>query len=131
MAVGPDLELPVVQERQPACTDQGLCSPAVVGGLSATWSSDFKAGHTPERTVIEAQAPAGEVNGGHQQRTYEVVGFLKPLHGVSLHGVLVLPALAWMLSFTDWDEARRTRVVAFSVAGYGLAILVALTYSLA
>jgi hypothetical protein len=23
MAFGPDLELPVVQERQPACTDQG------------------------------------------------------------------------------------------------------------
>jgi hypothetical protein len=72
-----------------------------------------------------------EVNGGHQQRAYEVVGFLKPLHGVSLHGVLVLPALAWLLSFTDWDEDRRTRAVALGVAGYGLAILLALAYSLA
>ncbi len=71
-----------------------------------------------------------EVNGGHQQRAYDVVGFLKPLHGVSLHGVLVLPALAWLLSFTGWGEARRTRVVALGVAGYGLAILAALAYSL-
>ena len=31
---------------------------------------------------------------------------------MSLHGVLVLPALAWLLSFTGWDEARRTRIVA-------------------
>jgi hypothetical protein len=71
------------------------------------------------------------VDGGHQQRAYEVVGFLKPVHGVSLHGVLVLPALAWLLSFTDWDEARRTRVVAVGVAGYGVAIAAALVYSLA
>jgi len=71
------------------------------------------------------------VDGGDQQRAYEVVGFLKPVHGVSLHGVLVLPALAWLLSFTDWDEARRTRVVAVGVAGYGVAITAALVYSLA
>jgi hypothetical protein len=70
------------------------------------------------------------VNGGHQQRAYEVVGFLKPVHGVSLHGVLVLPALAWLLSFTDWDEARRTRVVAVAVAGYGVAVAAALAYAL-
>ena len=71
-----------------------------------------------------------EVNGGQQQRAYEVVGFLKPLHGVSLHGVLVLPALAWLLSFTAWDERRRTRIVAVGVAGYGIAIAAALAYSL-
>jgi hypothetical protein len=71
------------------------------------------------------------VNGGNQQRAYEVVGFLKPVHAVSLHGVLVLPALAWLLSYTDWDEARRTRVVAMAVAGYGVAVAAALAYSLA
>jgi hypothetical protein len=71
------------------------------------------------------------VNTGHQQLAYQVGGFLKPVHGVSLHGVLVLPALAWLLSFTDWDEARRTRVVAMAVAGYGVAIAAALAYSLA
>jgi len=69
-------------------------------------------------------------NGGDQQRAYEVLGFLKPVHGVSLHGVLVLPALAWLLTFTGWDEARRTRVVALGVVGYGLAVAAALVYSL-
>jgi hypothetical protein len=72
-----------------------------------------------------------EVGGGHQQRAYEVLGFLKPVHGVSLHGVLVLPALAWALSRTGWDETRRTRGVALGVAGYAVAILAALAYSLA
>jgi hypothetical protein len=70
------------------------------------------------------------VNGGDQQRAYEVVGFLKPVHGVSLHGVLVLPAVAWLLTFTRWDESRRTRIVALAVAAYGLAIAAALAYSL-
>jgi hypothetical protein len=74
---------------------------------------------------------AAEVSGGHQQRAYEVAGFLKPVHAVSLHGVLVLPALAWLLSFTNWDEARRTRAVAVAVAGYGVLIAAALAYSLA
>jgi len=52
------------------------------------------------------------------------------VHGASLHGVLVLPAVAWLLSFTGWDEARRTRVVALAATGYGLAIAAALAYSL-
>jgi hypothetical protein len=71
-----------------------------------------------------------QVNAGHQQRAYEVVGFLKPVHAVSLHGVLVLPVLAWLLSATTLDEGRRTRLVAIAVAGYGLAIAAALVYSL-
>jgi hypothetical protein len=70
------------------------------------------------------------VNTGHQQQAYHAVGFLKPVHGVSLHGVLVLPALAWLLSFIDRDETHRTRVVAIAVTGYGLAIAAALAYSL-
>jgi hypothetical protein len=71
-----------------------------------------------------------DVNSGDQQQAYEDVGFLKPVHGVSLHGLLVLPAVAWLLSHTGWDEARRTRVVAFTAAGYGLAIAIALAYCL-
>ncbi|HEX5596487.1 MAG TPA: hypothetical protein VFX61_10805 [Micromonosporaceae bacterium] len=71
-----------------------------------------------------------EVNAGRQQEAYGVTGFLKPVHGVSLHGVLVLPALAALLSLTSWDERRRTRVVAIAAAAYGAAILAALVYSL-
>ena len=68
-------------------------------------------------------------NTGHQQLAYQLGGFLKPLHAVSLHGVLVLPAFAWALSQLAWPEARRRRVVAWSVGGYALAITVALSIS--
>jgi hypothetical protein len=71
------------------------------------------------------------VNTGHQQLAYQLGGFLKPVHAVSLHGVLVLPGLAWLLSRLDWAEARRTRTVALAVAGYAAAILGALVLSLA
>ncbi len=71
-----------------------------------------------------------DVNSGDQQQAYTDVGFLKPVHGMSLHGLLVLPALAWLMSLTGWDEARRTRVVALAAAAYGIAIAAALAYSL-
>jgi hypothetical protein len=71
-----------------------------------------------------------DVNSGNQQQAYHDIGFLKPVHGLSLHGVLVLPVVAWLLSLSGWDEARRTRVVALAAAGYGVAIAAALAYSL-
>jgi hypothetical protein len=70
-------------------------------------------------------------NEGHPQLAYTLAGFLKPLHAVSLHGVLVLPALAWLLSLTPWSERRRTRIVGYGVAAYGVAIAGALVLSLA
>jgi hypothetical protein len=69
-------------------------------------------------------------NTGHQQLAYQLGGFLKPLHAVSLHGVLVLPALAWLLARRPWPESRRVRIVAGAVGAYALAILVALSLSL-
>ncbi|NUR73659.1 MAG: hypothetical protein HOU81_22810 [Hamadaea sp.] len=71
------------------------------------------------------------VNTGHQQSAYQLGGFLKPLHGVSLHGVLVLPAIAWLAARMPWSETTRVRVVATAAAGYGLAMVVALAISLA
>jgi hypothetical protein len=68
---------------------------------------------------------------GDQQRAYEVLGFVKPVHAVSLHGVLVLPALAWALSFTARDESRRTHLVALAVGGYAAVLIATLAYSLA
>ncbi|MGP8296942.1 hypothetical protein ACTPOK_03025 [Streptomyces inhibens] len=62
------------------------------------------------------------VNSGHQQLGYVVGGFLKPVHGVSLHGILVLPLPAWLLARADLSERRRTRIVALAAAGYTLAI---------
>ncbi|MEO5876820.1 MAG: hypothetical protein ABIS86_23895 [Streptosporangiaceae bacterium] len=67
---------------------------------------------------------------GHQEQAYHDVGFLKAVHGVSLHGVLVLPALAWLLSRLDLAEARRTRLVVLATCGYAAAIAGALALSL-
>ena len=61
---------------------------------------------------------------------YNTAGIFKPAHGVAMHGVLVLPLLAWLLTFTTLDERRRKRVVGWASAGY-LALLGAATlYSL-
>ena len=70
------------------------------------------------------------VNTGHQQLAYQLGGFLKPVHAVSLHGVLVLPALAWLLGRLQWSEPRRTRALAVAAILYGLVILGALVVSL-
>jgi hypothetical protein len=52
------------------------------------------------------------------------------VHGVSLHGVLVLPALAWLLGRLGLDEAARTRVVTLATCCYAAAIGAALAMSL-
>jgi hypothetical protein len=35
-----------------------------------------------------------------------------------MHAVLVLPALAWLLSLTGWSERRQTRVILVAAVGY-------------
>lgn len=59
---------------------------------------------------------------GHQEAAYHSTAPLKPLHGVSLHAVLVLPALAWLLSRTSWSEAVRQRIVTVAVGCYVIAV---------
>lgn len=60
---------------------------------------------------------------GHQEAAYHSTAPLKPLHGVSLHAVLVLPALAWLLSRTTWSEAVRRRTVTVAVGCYVVAVI--------
>jgi hypothetical protein len=55
---------------------------------------------------------------GHPQEAYATGGSLKPIHGVTMHPILVLPALAWLLSFTDLSERRRVAVVWLAAAAY-------------
>ncbi|MGW2640331.1 hypothetical protein [Streptomyces sp. NPDC001348] len=59
---------------------------------------------------------------GHQEAAYHSTAPLKPLHGVSLHAVLVLPALAWLLSRTSWSERVRRRLVMTAVGCYAAAV---------
>ncbi|MFB7596112.1 hypothetical protein [Streptomyces sp. NPDC056160] len=58
---------------------------------------------------------------GHQQAAYHSTAPLKPLHGVSLPAVLVLPAPAWLLSRTSRDERARVRIVTAAVGAYAAA----------
>jgi hypothetical protein len=64
---------------------------------------------------------------GDAPRAYATGGYLKPTHAVTMHAILVLPALAWLLSLADWSEDRRVRVVrAASIAYVMLVAAVAL-----
>ena len=55
---------------------------------------------------------------GNPQAAYATGGGLKPTHAVAMHAILVLPALAWLLSFADWSEQRRLSVVLVAAAAY-------------
>ena len=60
------------------------------------------------------------VYSGNAQAAYATGGLLKPTHAVTMHAVLVLPALAWLLSRTRWSEDRQFRYVRVASAGYAL-----------
>ncbi|MDQ1643979.1 MAG: hypothetical protein QOJ50_163 [Cryptosporangiaceae bacterium] len=68
--------------------------------------------------------------GGHPQLAYDTAGQLKPLHAVAMHGILVVPALAWALRFTPWGERTRIRAVWAAIAVYSVAIAAAAVSSL-
>jgi hypothetical protein len=54
--------------------------------------------------------------------TFGAAGVMKVPHAVAIHGVQVLPALAWLLSFAAVGERRRLGLVRLAVLGY-LALL--------
>jgi hypothetical protein len=55
---------------------------------------------------------------GNPAAAYATGGALKPTHAVTMHAILVLPLLAWLLSFTDWSEDRKTRIVLAASTAY-------------
>ncbi|TMR09892.1 hypothetical protein ETD86_41745 [Nonomuraea turkmeniaca] len=59
-----------------------------------------------------------EVIAGNQQLAYTVAVTLKPAHAVLMHGVLLLPALAWLLARTPYSEGRRLRLVRLATWTY-------------
>jgi hypothetical protein len=62
---------------------------------------------------------------------FETAGFLKPAHAVTMHAILVIPGLAWLLTFTSWPESRRTRLVGLGAGGYALVSAVVVIESIA
>ncbi|WP_214416289.1 hypothetical protein [Sphaerisporangium fuscum] len=55
---------------------------------------------------------------------FGAAGQLKVPHAVTLHALQVLPVLAWLLTFSAWEERVRTRLVALAACGYGCLVLV-------
>jgi hypothetical protein len=69
------------------------------------------------------------VKTGHQQAAYTAAEALKPAHAVTMHAILVLPGLAWLLTFTTWDEHRRRRAIGRVALAYALAAAAVVTVS--
>ncbi|HEY7592326.1 MAG TPA: hypothetical protein VH969_04170 [Actinophytocola sp.] len=65
------------------------------------------------------------------QAAFDTGGFLKPAHAVTMHAILVLPGLAWLLTFTSWAESVRMRIVRLGIAGYTLVGAVVIVESIA
>jgi len=52
-------------------------------------------------------------------------GSMKGPHAIALHSLQILPLLAFLLIFTNWTEAQRTRVIVPAISGYiGITALV-------
>jgi hypothetical protein len=62
---------------------------------------------------------------------YAAAGFLKDLHGVTLHAILVLPLLALALRRTQLDPTTTHRIVACASAAYVTAAVALLALNLA
>jgi hypothetical protein len=50
--------------------------------------------------------------------TFGAAGVMKVPHAVAIHGIQVLPALAWLLTFADLSERRRLGLVRVAALGY-------------
>jgi hypothetical protein len=72
------------------------------------------------RGVVEQRS------GTTPSQVYADIGFLKGFHGVTLHAVVVLPALALLLEHTPMAARTRTSLVIAASCAYGAAALVAL-----
>lgn len=70
------------------------------------------------------------VRTGHQQAAYTAADALKPAHAVTMHAILVLPALAWLLSFTTWDQESQIKLVNRVTGAYALAAATVIILSL-
>ena len=57
---------------------------------------------------------------GDPGAAYATGGTLKPTHAVTMHAILVLPLLAWLLSMSGWNERRQLRIVFLATTGYAL-----------
>lgn len=65
------------------------------------------------------------------QAAYNDAGSLKLAHATPMHGILVLPMAAWLLSFSRWSERTRLRIVWLAYASYALLVAVVIVETVA
>jgi hypothetical protein len=53
---------------------------------------------------------------GDPQRAYATGGWLKPVHAALMHGILVLPLLAWWISRRDWSDRAKALALRMGMA---------------
>ncbi|HEX4251436.1 MAG TPA: hypothetical protein VH008_26485, partial [Pseudonocardia sp.] len=58
------------------------------------------------------------VRAGDPQAAYHDAGVFKLAHAVGLHGIAVLPGLAWLTGRVDWPAGARRSVLHTGTAGY-------------
>jgi hypothetical protein len=58
------------------------------------------------------------VRGGDPRAAYHGAGVLKLAHAVGLHGIAVLPGLAWLSGYGEWPAGARRSVLRTGTAGY-------------
>jgi hypothetical protein len=58
--------------------------------------------------------------------TFGAAGVMKVPHAVAIHAIQVLPALAWLLSFTTLTERRRVNLMGIAALGYVALVVVSL-----
>ncbi|MDA3648105.1 hypothetical protein LZ318_22080 [Saccharopolyspora indica] len=68
---------------------------------------------------------------GRLAEAYQSAGFLRPAHAVTMHAVLLLPALAWLLSRTRRPEVERLRLIRITIAAYGAVVALVTAAALA
>ena len=60
---------------------------------------------------------------GNPGLAYASGGWLKPVHAVLMHGILVLPLLAWAISKAAWDERTQARAVRAGMIVYAVVVV--------
>lgn len=75
--------------------------------------------------IVNGQGVVDPVlEGSREPSIWGAAGVMKLPHALTIHAVQVLPALAWLASFTRWSEERRLGMVRLAALGYvGLALV--------
>lgn len=61
---------------------------------------------------------------------YDSAGALKPVHATTMHAILVLPVIAWLLLRSGWERRTQQRLLGAAIAGYALTTVVVLVDTL-